>query len=332
MSCSGAPPLPGVLLEPIYPGGGEFSPALADNLRAAAWLLARSRADLWHFVFAPNPRTSGVGRVLKGLRRLPVVQTVASPPRSFVGSHRLLFGDVIVAQSRWTRARLLEDFERANHGPLRAPRIEVIPPPVPQLRTRTADEQASIRRKLDVSNAAPLFVYPGDLETSRGASTVARAAGEIAREIPGAMVIFAYRPKSPKAHDIARELARKLGPAHCRFTSSLPDVLGLVQAAQAVLFPVDDLWGKVDLPIVLLESMALGVPVIALDRGPLAELGGVLRVAEPDPEMLARAAIELHRNPELARRVRAEQLAFVKDVVEASRVARAYEELYLELL
>src|SRR3712207_6253564 len=87
---------------PVYSDAGSYTPAFAQSLRAAAWVLLRSDADVWHFVFAPNARTSRAGRLLKRARSVPVVQTIASPPRSFAAVDDLLFGDVIVAQSRWT--------------------------------------------------------------------------------------------------------------------------------------------------------------------------------------------------------------------------------------
>ncbi len=38
--------------------------------------------------------------------------------------------------------------------------------------------------------------------------------------------------------------------------------------------PVDDLHGKVDLPIVLLEALTLGTPALVLDEGPLSGTHG----------------------------------------------------------
>jgi phosphatidylinositol alpha-1,6-mannosyltransferase len=116
-----------------------------------------------------------------------------------------------------------------------------------------------------------------------------------------------------------------------RFTATLPDVLVLIQTAAAVLFPVDDLWGKVDLPIVLLEAMQLGVPVVALDHGPLRDLQGVVRTPPADAALLARQAVALAREPEHRARVIAAQKDAIARTHRAEVVARAYERLYLEV-
>jgi phosphatidylinositol alpha-1,6-mannosyltransferase len=98
----------------------------------------------------------------------------------------------------------------------------------------------------------------------------------------------------------------------------------------AVLFPVDDLWGKVDVPIVLLESMKLGVPVIAINHGPLADLGGAELVAHGDRVALGRAAIAMAKDVAARHAVVERQLPNVTQF-DAPRIAELYEGLYLEL-
>ncbi len=325
MSHRGAEPLiaaPGrqpIQSLPVYGDAGRFTPGAAQNLRAAAFLLGRARADVWHFVYAPNPRTSGVGRFLRQIRRVPVVQTIASPPRSFDGIERLLFGDVIVAQSRWTRDRI------GREG------VRVIPPPVPELAVRTPEAMAAVRRTLELTDDRKIFVYPGDLEFSSGAESVARVVEPLCAAVPEAVIVFAYRNKTPRAEPAAQALAERLDRSRVRFTSSLSDVLALIAQSEAVLFPVDELWGKVDLPIVLLEAMALGVPVVALDHGPLRDLEGVVHVPPGDDRALVRAAADLATQREFRVQVIAAQKQAIERRHRAEVIARQYEQLYLEV-
>jgi glycosyltransferase involved in cell wall biosynthesis len=341
MSTAGAPSIESAVgrsaMSPIeeahvYSDAGAFSPSFAANLRAAAWLFTRARADLWHFVFAPNARTSRVGRILARSRRVPVVQTVASPPKSFERPGRLLFGDVVVAQSQWTLDRLRSGLTRERGSVPRGTRLEVIPPPLGALSPRSPAALAAARAELDIAPEAPILVYPGDLETSSGARAVAELVAPLAREVSGLVVVFAYRAKSPRAFEVARSIAGSLDPRQVRVKGDVGDVLALIQTSSAVLFPVDDLWGKVDLPIVLLEAMALGVPVILYDWGPLSELEGALRVPTGDNRELLSATLAVLRDAGLRGRVVAEQREAVARRHDAKLTARAYERLYLELL
>jgi hypothetical protein len=317
----------------VYADAGSFSPSFAANLRAAAWLLTRARADLWHFVFAPNPRTSRAGRVLARSRRVPVLQTVASPPKSFERPSRLLFGDVVVAQSRWTLERLRTGLLGEERGSaVGDPRLELIPPPLAAPSPRSPAALAAVRRELDIASEATILTYPGDLETSSGARAVSELVVPLARQVKNLVVVFAYRAKSARAPAIARLIADSLDPRHVRVKGNVSDVLALLQTSSAVLFPVDDLWGKVDLPIVLLEAMALGVPVVAYDRGPLLELGGALHVPSGDIKALLGAVLALLGEESLRGRVISEQRETVARRHDAKLAARAYERLYLELL
>lgn len=314
---------------PVYASPGKFQPGLGQNLRAVWSLLSGADADIWHFVFAPNPKSSMMGAWLKRARGVPALQTIASPPRHFDQPNKLVFGDIVVAQSTWTRERLEHAFREAK---LTAPRIEVIVPPVPALLPKTQDEAARARAHLDIPADAPMFVYPGDLEVSSGARAVADLVAALRERVPGAIVVFAYRVKTPEAPIVAARLQAELDPEAVRFCGDVPDVLGLISSATAVLFPVDDLWGKVDLPIVLLESMELGVPVIALDGGPLKDLEGVVKTPDIESKSLLDACVRLYEAEAHRREVIAAQKASVARRHRAPIVSKAYERLYSELL
>ena len=312
---------------PVYGHAGGFAPGLRQNARAAAWLLLFSRADLWHFVFAPNRRSSQMARALRAARRIPVVQTVASPPRSFANPHQLLFGDVVVAQSEWTRRQFVEAAEAQR--PL--PPLFVIPPPAPQVPQPTREARLLARQQLGIGETAPLFLYPGDLEVSRGAELVAELVIPLRERLPGAHVVFAYRDKSSRAAIHAEQLRGRLPTSFTHVVPNVPDIHALVAAATAVLFPVLDLYGKVDLPIVLLEAMALGTPVMALDEGPLASLHGAWRsgfdAARWVGEAVALATSPVHQAERVALGHRACQEHYA-----AQRIAQAYERIYEDLL
>ncbi len=314
----------------VYSRQGGYRPALADNARVLVWLLTRSRESLWHYVFAPNVRTSQMGRILKRLRGVPVVQTVASPPRSFTEPWRLLFGDVVVTQSEWTKHEFLRAYAEA--GVSTAPRIEVVAPSVPSFDPPSTERRSAIRAQLGIDNSAPMLVYPGDLEVSHGAEWVAATVEPVTREIPNAVVVFAYRHKSPRAAERAQAMQRTLPKAQVRFIAEVPDMHALLASCRALLFPVDDLYGKVDLPIVLLEAMHLGVPVVALDRGPLADLQGVLRVAPGDVAALAGLSKQLIHDETFRQSVVAAQLAAVEQKHRPACAASRYEAIYDDVL
>lgn len=320
---------PGTTGRAVYGSSGKFAPGLVDNARAALGLLAGPRDDLWHFVFAPNPRTGQVARALKLLRRIPIVQTVASPPRQFSGLSQLLFGDRIVVQSRATQSNL-EGAARLEGFAL--PETLVIPPPVAALRTPSADEIDAERSALGLAPNDRIVLYPGDLEVSSGAEATRALVEPLLAKVPDAVVVFAYRNKTPRAAERAAALKLQLGAHRVRFTDNVRYMHALLCAAGIVIFPVDDLWGKVDQPIVLLEALALGTPCLVLDQGPLRDVVGAVKMPTIDTSAWLEAVAALLDPGDARARAIAGGREAASTVYASGVVARAYEAIYLRAL
>lgn len=320
-----------VRVETLYEEAGGFSPTLRANARVFRRLVMGERHDVWHFVFAPNTASSSAARlaitssILRG--RPAVVQTIASAPRAWNQVGRLLFGDRIVAQSEWTRGCLLAEGVSGD-------RVSVIPPCACAPVAPPPEEIARVRRELGALDA-PLFVYPGDYEVSSGADTVLRAAPALLDALPKARVVFACRQKTKHASAVRKTLEES-APRDLRgrvtHLGEVPHMHTLLAAAHVVLFPVDDLYGKVDIPLVLLEAMSLGTPLVLVSGGPLETLSHAAFVAPRDAEGLAQAAYDLatdlaKRRAQIERGRQQYEERFTPDAV-----TRRYEACYRELL
>ncbi len=326
---------PGVKVEAVYRDAGRFAPGLAANARVAARLVTGDPHDVWHFVFAPNPRSSSVARVARRVRRAmgwkgAVVQTVASAPRSFAEAPKWLFGDVVVALSEHTAKRLRD-------AGADAARLRVVPPCALAPRARSDAEKAEIRARLGLG-AGQVVLYPGDYEVSRGASTVAAAAPHVLHALPDATIVFACRKKTPLAEGAEREVQRliaKAGEDVARRTLHLgevKDMADLLAVATLVVFPVDDLYGKVDLPLVLLEAMALGVPIVVAEGGPLESLAFAPRVRAGDGQGLADVVLPLLWEDDARAVLGQAGRAAYEATYTPFAVARAYDRIYAELV
>jgi glycosyltransferase involved in cell wall biosynthesis len=308
----------------VYGSAGRFAPSQATL--AFNRILFGDPLDLWHFVFAPNAASSSAARLAIRSRRSrgwpgKVVQTVASRPKAF-DAMGVFFGDRIVALSEWTRGRLL----RAG---IDDSIVRVIPPCVAEPRPQTSARE--IRTRLEVGDG-PLIVYPGDLHVSSGAATVAMAASEVLRAVPGARFVFACRKKGAdtEPYEAGLRVALRGLETYVRVLGDVPDMHALLAAADIIAFPVDDLYGKVDLPIVLLEAMALRKPLVLAQGGPLEELPGKL-VPPRDHSALADALIELCRDETMRRELGELGRARWEQRHTPEVVAAQHDALYVEL-
>jgi len=322
---------PNVTNEAIYQGKSRFSPALTENARVLSRLLQKDTHDAWAFAFAPNPRTSFVARgAIMAARargfRGKIVQIVASSPRDFTGVSRLLFGDVVIALSEFTRGRLL------GAGVTRD--VRVIPPCARPLRVPSLEEIRRVREYYKLGDG-PVILYPGDYEVSTGAGTVAAAVRHIKSMSPDARVLFACREKTPRSVETRAKLEAELILAGLsdmtRHEGNVPDMAPLVHAADIIAFPVDDLYGKVDIPLVLLEAMAARKPIIVCRGGPLGMLNHAPAVEPEDADALADEIRKLLESPMLAAHIgqRGEDLYHAR--FSPRIIAGAYDSLFAEI-
>ena len=256
------------------------------------------------------------------------MQTVASAPREFQGVGQLLFGDVVVALSEWTRASLIG-------GGADSARIRVIFPcaAAPAEPSVESVQQTRARYRL---GAARVVLYPGDYELSSGAATFADSVKALAPQAPDVLFVYACRQKTPGAAEArARVMAQLSGAGlteRVRHVGEIDDLPALMAASSAVAFPVDDLYGKVDLPLVLLEALALGVPLVLARGGPLETIASASFVDPGDGPGLASAVLALLAREEDARaHARRGKELYARSFTPAAVAAR-YDDLYEEIL
>jgi glycosyltransferase involved in cell wall biosynthesis len=309
----GVPAPGGHIAEPIYSGGGQYAPSLLQNLRVLARLAKPDDVSLYHFFFAPNPKTSMVASALMKLRRRPTVHTVVSKP----SGRPPLFADVHIALSESTAATLRD---------LGARDVRVIPPGLPLEPPNLGERGLEFRKRMVLTSRRfqprhqkPLVLFAGDLVAGGGARVFAQAAATS----KAFHAVFACRPKGA-GHAAERAAVQQI-VMDASFMGQVTDMAALLSVVDVVCLPATNLLGKMDIPMVLLEALRLGKPVIVSDRPPLSELDqpGVIQV-EPTAEAL-RVAIEdllpaTHAPTSLSGRY---------DIL---RMAAAYEDIYEELL
>lgn len=322
-------PLPRARVETLYGAAGGFSPALRDNARVLARLLVGPKTQLWHFFFAPNPKTSRAAALAARVRRQRCVQTVCSAPAEGVKLDQVLFAERVVVLSEHTRARFLAAGIAAERMALIRPAIVPLTPPTPE-------SVATLRRELGLPNTGPLIVYAGDLEFGRGADLALEAHADLPHTL-GAVLAMACRAKTPRARareDALRERCRQLGiGASVRFLGETPRIHALLAAADLVTLPSDTSYAKMDLPLVLVEAMSLERCVLVGAGTPAEELaagGGAVSVAT-QRDAVSEATRALLEDRSRRDRVGARARQVVLCDYDATRMATDYERIYDQL-
>ena len=168
--------------------------------------------------------------------------------------------------------------------------------------------------------------------TGAGLESLPPSLEPLRERMPEAVVVFAYRNKTPSAAGKAEHLKHVLQSQRVRITDRVHDMHALLAASSIVIFPVDDLWGKVDQPIVLLEALALGVPCVVLNQGPLRDVEGAAKL----DTIAVRDWLETISSLVVPSAARADAIeagrTAASSVYASGVVARAYEAIYLRVL
>ena len=305
-----------------------FAPSARENLGVLRHLLLGRSPDLWHFFFAPNPRSSAAGRLASAIRNVPSVHTVCSVPAEGVDVSKLLFADATVALSR-------SAYERFRQGGVSERALRVIPPSVPPLAEPTPSERAQLRKKHGLPEAANIWIYPGDLEFGGGAEIALQ--GFAASNRSDSMLLMACRRKTPRADDALSRLKAKAKhwgiDARLLWLGETEHIHELLAASDFVIMVNPAAYAKMDYPLVALESMCLARPVLVGKGTPSAELaeGGGAVAVETNGDALAEAIERLSADEASIHEVGRKARALATSKFSPEVVAEAYEVLYEEI-
>lgn len=304
-----------------------YAPGLIDRARLLATLLdPRLRALDVHLFFSPNRASSSVLSAVRkfgGRRRFVQTIPASEGAQAHVASLRGL--DAIVVTSEDARARLVA-------AGLEHPRLRCIYPGI-AVPTHGVDDPAAARRLL----------YAGDLDEDVATRVIALG-GVLARpEFAGWRLTLACRPKGEgdagARSRVRRELADPIADGRVEVLAEVDDMDALLRSASLQLYLADHTRRKVDLPLVLLEGLARGVGLAALDVAPVAEIFDVagaegLEVGARLSRDPAAAALEIATaaiDPGRLRRWGTAARTLVTRRFSDAGMAARYVELYAEL-
>jgi glycosyltransferase involved in cell wall biosynthesis len=303
-------------------------PTRRQKLRGFGYLLRHAvHADLLHVVASihGDPRVSaslvrGVSRVA----RRPLVHTIPSlgdrPLRP-----RLLPGDVSVVFSQHSLEHL------SRHGIENAVRLT---PPIDLDRLRPGMPPERLRQELRLGERAILSA--GHYGPASGLEGLLAAFASLPRDVADATLVLAYRhhPWQDARRERVRvmDLAARAGVAsRTRLLGRVEDMPALIMACATTVLVPRSLESKMDLPLIVLESLALGRPVIVSATPPASEalLGqGGVAVAPGDPAALAGALTELLRSPEGAQAMGERGRTAALRACDPRRVVERYQDVY----
>lgn len=322
-----------VMRHPIYPkdsSGRAGFPFKQKSRLPIHLVLEGEDYDIIHYIFTPTKLSSFI--IKRFVSKKPkTIQTIATLREDILKPNdwrKLFFADRLVVYSDYSKEKL----ESAGFRDV----LRIYPGLDLDL-FKPGPKDPEALAALDLSPDDFVISFPGEY-VRLGATDM--LVDMIKRHFTGmptsVKFVFACRIKNDADEKKKQKVKELLGSAgllsRVRFTDSwtLP-MPTLYNAADVVVFPVSNMKGKFDIPLVILEAYACGKPVILSDLEIFREFSNPkisVTVPQGDDAFLWAAIERLWHEPEERKSLGASARGFVEQSFDLKETAKKYQELY----
>ncbi|MCK9379025.1 MAG: glycosyltransferase family 4 protein [Candidatus Moranbacteria bacterium] len=287
----------------------------------------KDKFDITHYFFTPTKFNSFIIKNFIQNKNAKSIQTVATLRQDLFSDEELknlMFGDLIITYSDFAKEKLLS---------LGIKNVERIYPGI-DLENYSPKET----RVKNENYALDDFVinFAGEYTRLGAMDDVVEAFIEVSGKIPTAKLSMAVRVKNEKDADKKNEVVEKLRKNnllekvvfHDDGKFNMADIYNL---ADISIFPVQNMRGKFDVPLVVVEAMACAKPVIISNIPILEEFSSKensVQIEAGNVEQLTAAILELHDNPEERKTLGISAREYVKQNFDIKNVSKQYAEVY----
>jgi glycosyltransferase involved in cell wall biosynthesis len=289
--------------------------------------------DIWHYLFTPTKINSFWLKKLAQSSSLKTIQTVATLREDLYTDTEiksLLFGDWIITYSDYAKNKL---------NRLGFTNVERIYPGIDLTEYKKKDKDPQLMAKYGFSDSDFIINFTGEYSRLQAIDDVISAFEEIAPEIPQAKLSLAVRIKNYPDQAKKMTVWEKLKNLnlldrvafHDDGTYLMPDIYNLCDLS---VFPVQNMRGKFDIPLAVIEAMACEKPVIISDLpilGEIAKAENSVIIKSGDVRQLAEKIRELHSFPEKRLALGRAARKFTQENFDIQKIAQKYQALYQKI-
>jgi len=330
------PDLPeNIIQHPIYTAS-ENDFAFSQKVRSLFFQWRNKKAfDVTHHFFTPAKLNSFFLRHFLNSKHTKTIQTVATlreDLRSDAEIGKMMFGNLIITYSDYA-AHKLERLGFQN--------VKRVSPGIDLEKYQPREKNLELLRKCGFSAEDFIINFTGEYTRLGAMDNVIDSFIEIAKKIPNAKLSLAVRVKNEKDAAKKKEVVEKLKTNSLLekvsfFDNSFVcgenfDMSEAYNLCDISLFPVQNMRGKFDIPLAVVEAMACAKPVILSDLPILAELGNQnnsVIIKAGDVPGIAAAILYLYNHPEKRALIGSAAQKFVAERFDIRKVAETYEKIY----
>lgn len=290
--------------------------------------------DIMHFMLTPNKLNAFGFKTFVKNKTARTIQTIATLREDLFQDadyKEMLFADLIITYSDYAKNKL---------NSLGFKNVKRVYPGIDLQHYCPQEKDPAAMRELGLDEKDFIVTFPGEYvrlgATDDIVNLIIRHA-EVFRK-KNIKIILSFRLKNDpaaiaKKEWVVQKLTEKNVLDRVVFVEIFP-MDKLYNLSDVIIFPVQNMHGKFDMPLAVVEPMACEKPVIVSDLPILKEFATTansLTIKRGDMEHLAQAIFDLQDHPEKRKSLGLAGRKFCQENLDIKNIARIYEQIYQKL-
>ncbi len=320
-----------IIQEDIYTSS-EKDFRISEKIRLF-WFLIKNANKFYvmHLFFTPTKINSALMNLTKG--KAKTIQTVATLREDLFSDSELkamMFGDIITTYSEYAKDKL-RMIGVAN--------TVKIYPGIDLKDYFPKEKNDEILKKYGFTKNDFIINFAGEYVRLNGMDDVIDSFIEVSKKISEAKLSLSVRVKNEKDAKKKEEVIEKLKENNLLEKVSFHDdgnykMSDIYNICDVSLFPVQNMKGKFDIPLVAIEAMACGKPVIISDIPILKEFSNEnnsIQIKAGHTEEIINAILSLYNDKEKSTYLGTYARTYVEDNFNIQKAAQKYSKIYKSL-
>jgi len=294
----------------------------------------KGQFDINHYFFTPTKLNSFLIKYFLKSKKTKTVQTVASLRDDLWSSDdikKLMFADLIITYSDYAKNKL---------DSLGFQNIKRVYPGIDLEKYQPQEKNIELMRKKNISKDDFVINFSGEYVRLGAIDLVVDSFIEISKIIPTAKLSLAVRIKNEKDAQKKEKVMEKIRKNNLLEKVSFFDdgkyynMSEVYNLCDISLFPVQNMHGKFDIPLAVIEAMACEKPVIFSDLEILKELGkndNSVIIEKDNQTQLTDAIFDLYQDRDKRQRLGKNARKYAQENFDIQKIAGIYEEIYKTL-
>ena len=319
--------------EPIFSSGRFTWKAKFELFRYLR--AARHTFDITHYIFTPTRLNTNLIKWFAKPTYGKTIQTIATLRGDLYSPQALkqmLFADQLVTYTDLAKQKL----ERLGFT-----NVIRIYPGIDLGKFQPQTKNPQILKQLGFDEKHFIVSYVGEYARLGATDMIADAFIDFFRKNreTNIRIVFPGRVKNAADAEMKAKIEKLFTAAHLLQYVHFPpsiimDIVGLYNSSDLIIFPVANLEGKFDVPLVIIEAYACGRPVILSDLPQFREFANeriCVTIPKDSGAKLIESVAYLKDNPAICETLGRKARAFVEQHFDLKNTAKQYEEIYASL-